>query len=353
MHRDQTGLFLILILILLVFSPVMPAADSGPVLRLLSWAEYIDPGLVKEFEQQQGVNIEIHYFESEDDRDHLLADRDGRGYDVLLLDDLHLYRHAHRGWIAALELADIPNIKYIDPQRLPYDDAGLLYGVPYFWGTAGIAYRKDLVTEPPHSWRELLEPAPELRGRIAMIRSARSLISIALKAQGYSLNTSDTQLLEQAGALLLRQKPYVKTYTYVTSSQNSLLLSGAIWISYLFNGDALMLRGYSDNIAFVMPEEGSEIWVDYLAIASSSAQPERAAAFINYLNQPDIAARNAAYVNYATPNKAAEALMPEDYLNNPVIYPGPGNLKRSELMRDLPARSEKRINEIGVQVLTD
>ena len=341
----------------LLFIITLPTFANGqtnrPELRILSWAEYVDPDIVTEFEQTFNAKVTIHFFESEDDRDQLLAEQDGRGYDIFLLNDLHLGRHARRGWINPLETNRIPNLEHIDPRWLQRDSKGQIYGIPYFWGTAGIAYRKDLVTTAPHSWCELLKPEASLHGKIAMIKSNRSLLAVALKALGQSLNTADLALLDQAEELLLAQKPFVGTYTYVTSSEESPLVTGAMWAAYLFNGDALALAKYEPNIVYLTPPEGSELWIDYLAIAHYAEQPELAAAFINFLNAPHIAARNAQYVYYATPNRAAAQLLPAEFLNNPIIYPKEAILSRSESMRDLPPRTEKRVNEIAVRVLAD
>ena len=347
----------LLSLVLLAIAATLPGFALGqtnpPELRILNWAEYIDPEIVTEFEQTFEAKVTIHFFESEDDRDQLLAERDGHGYDIFMLNDLHLDRHVRRGWINPLEAERIPNLEHIDPRWLRPDSNGRIYGVPYFWGTAGIAYREDLVTAPPRSWRELLKPADSLNGKIAMIRSNRSLLAVALKALDQSLNSADRALLEQAGELLLAQKPYVGTYTYVTISKDSPLVTGDIWVAYAFNGDALALTEYQPNIVYLTPPEGSELWIDYLAIARHAEQPELATAFINFLNEPKIAARNAQYVHYATANQAAEKILPPEFLNNPIIYPNEAILSRSELMRDLPPRTEKRVNEIALRVLAD
>ena len=342
------------LLALAITYPVFSLGQPVPTeLKILNWAEYIDPDIVTEFERAFQAKVTTHYFESEDDRDQLLAERDGHDYDILMLNDLHLDRHARRGWISPIEADRIPNIEHIDPRWLRRDSDGRLYGVPYFWGTAGIAYREDLVTAPPRTWHELLEPTDSLRGKIAMIRSSRSLLAVALKSLGQSLNSADHAALEHAEALLLAQKSYVGTYTYVGASEDSPLVTGKIWAAFLFNGDALALAKYQSKIVYLTPPEGSELWIDYLAIARHAEQPELALAFINFLNDPQIAARNAQYVYYATPNRAAAQLLPLEFINNPIIYPNEAILSHSELMQDLPPRTEKRVNEIALRVLAD
>ena len=168
----------------------------------------------------------------------------------------------------------------------------------------------------------------------------------ALKALGYSLNSNDRKKLAEAEELLRQQKPYVHSYSYVSLTEESALVSGEVWATVIYSGDALLLREQNENITYVLPEEGGNIWVDYLTVTQSSGNKELAMKFINFLNEPQIAARIAEFVYYATPNKAAEQYLPDEYFADPVIYPSQAELDRSEFHAPLAPRAQKYTNEM-------
>jgi spermidine/putrescine transport system substrate-binding protein len=239
----------------------------------------------------------------------------------------------------------------VDPRRRSAFDGAEKYAAPYFWGTLGIGYRRDLAGGPIQSWGDLMAPGESLQGRILMIDSARDLLSAALKSLGASLNSTDPDLLSQARQRLLAQRRHVRSYSYVSLDDNSALVSGDAVASMLFNGDARMLQQYNPDIDFVLPEEGGAIWIDYLTIAQRSGNQKLAAEFIDFLNRPRVAARNALYVHYATPNKAAEAQLPKTFLQDPVVYPDADSLVKSEYYSRLPPRVERLYNEIFTAVV--
>ncbi|MDO6443383.1 spermidine/putrescine ABC transporter substrate-binding protein [Marinobacter sp. 2_MG-2023] len=327
-------------LILIVLSLPLQAAEPRE-LALLSWQGYMDPEIVEEFRQRTGISVKQTYFESDAARDEVLLETGGRGYDIALINGASIRILAKRGWLEPINETDIPNLKHVDPHWRALHDKAETYSVPYFWGTLGIAYRKDLVPFAVSSWMDLLRPEKEIQGRVAMISDARDLITVALKALGYSINSTDAKELAAAEALLQAQAPAVKTYKYVSRGKNSALVNGQVVMSMIYNGGALEVQEYHDEIAFVLPKEGSSIWVDYLSVLSASANKAAAKQFINFLNEPEIAAQLAQFVCFATPNLAAEALLPEDFRNDPVIYPSEEALENSETYRRLPARTEK------------
>lgn len=328
--------------LLLILSGLPLQAKEPVELVFLNWSDYMDPEILEEFEQRTGIVVKQAYFETDAHRDELLLATSGRGYDVALVDGTTIRILAKRGWLEPLDEADMPNLKHIDPRWREVHEEAEVYSVPYFWGTLGIAYRRDLVPFAVASWMDLLQPAKELHGRIAMINDPRDLIGVALKALGYSLNSTDVQELKEAGALLQAQSPAVGTYRYVSRDKHSALLSGQVAMSMMYNGDALMVQEHDDRIAFVLPEEGGNIWIDYLSVLSTSANKTAARRFINFLNEPEIAARLARFVYLATPNQAAEDLLPADFRSDPAIYPDAQTLVESETYHRLPVRAQKR-----------
>jgi spermidine/putrescine transport system substrate-binding protein len=341
----MTRLFVAVTLLLsLLAAASSTSADAGQrELVFLNWSDYMDPALVEEFEKIHGVKVKQVYFETDDARTDMLLNTQGAGYDLIVCNDTALNAYVKSGWLDPVSLADIPNLKHIDSQwQAKGEIAG--YGVPYFWGTVGIGYRKDLVREPVTSWRALFQPAAALRGRIAMINDVRDTIGMALKTLGHSINNNDPKVLAQVERLLVAQRPFVKTYSYLSLGEDSALLTGQVWMAMMYNGDALKLREHNPNIAYVVPAEGSNLWVDYLAVLRNAPNKALARLFIDFLNEPRNAARLAQYTHYATPNLPAEKLLPAAMLADPVVYPPQALLQRSEMHALSSPRATSRRN---------
>ena len=198
---------------------------------------------------------------------------------------------------------------------------------------------------------DLFRPAEALHGKIGMIGDASDMVGAALKALGYSLNSTNKNELKAAEKLLLEQTPQVKTYKYISLDEKSALVTGQIVMSMMYNGDALMLQEHNENIAYVLPEEGSNIWVDYLCVLRESSNQVAAKQFINFINEPQIAAQLAQHVYYATPNRAAEALLPAEFKSDPVIYPSGPALEKSEPYKRISPRAEKRRSAIFSRIV--
>lgn len=325
-------------------------AENGELV-FLTWSEYMEPELLEEFEEKFHVRVRQVFFEADDDRDDLMAERDGRGYDLVLINGIQVEPYVRRGWLAPLTTADIPNLRHIDPRWREAYAHTADYAVPYAWGTVGVAYRRDLVPEPVTSWMQFFRPPESSRGRIAMVKNARDCIGSALKALGYSSNSTDSRELEAAERLLLEQKPYVKSYTYISLSEKSGLVTGDLVAAIAYNGDGLMLKEHEPKIEFLVPHEGGTLWVDYVVVTQASQKKKLAMEFVNFLSEPKNAARTAEFLYYATPNTEAEKLLPKEFLSDPIIYPPKEVLAKSEFEGKLPPRVMKKRNTIFARVL--
>lgn len=343
--------FVLASLVLLVFTSAL--AQAQKTLKIYTWADYLDPEIITEFEQKFNVEVVFNYFESDQLRDEELAAVAGRGYDLIMINSIQVERYSKRGWLDPIDWNAVPNAKHIDPRWSNAFAEVDTYGVPYFWGTMGIAYRKDLIPNGFDSWLDLFNPQEVLRDKIVMINDARELTAMALKASGHSANSSNGSHLKEARQLLLKQKPYVQQYSYPKLSEGSALLTSDVWVSTMYSGDAIALQGYDENIAFSLPKEGGLIWVDYLTVASSSNEKRLAHEFLNFLNEPKIASRSAEWVYYASPNLAAAQLMSEAYMSNTIINPSAAALGKSEFIQSLPPRSRKKVNSIGAELFRD
>ncbi len=320
-------------------------------LVVLNWSEYLDPAVIAEFETKFNATVSEVYFESDQVRDKLMVQADGKGYDLVLVNGVAMQTYRQQGWLAPLDASAIPNLRHVDRRWVTAFDAAVGFGVPYFWGTLGLAYRSDLVSEPITSWKQLFTPAENLRGRVVMIKYGRDLVGAALMALGQSPNTSDPAHLADAEALLLASTPNVHSYSYVALTEESALVKGDIWATMMYSGDALVLQEFDENIVYVAPEEGAMLWVDYWAVLKSSSNKDLAMSFMNFINDPVIAARLAEYVYYPSPNRAAEKHLSEDFLSDDQIYPNAETLAQSTFYEEIPPHTSRRFAAIMANVV--
>jgi len=348
----KTGIISLLLFLAMSISLVKPVdALEKQTLVFLNWSEYLNPDLVKAFESQFNAIIKEIFFETNEMRDEKLTLTMGKGYDLVLVSGISVEKYARMKWISPLDFTKIPNIRHIVPRwRNAFPDTGK-YAVPYTWGTLGIAYRKDIVKEKINSWKQLFQPEESLKGKIMMIKDSNETISMALKALGYSVNSTNQEEFDQAEQLLLAQKPFVKKYSSLLLTKNSGLVTGAYHMAMAYNGDALALQSHDKNIEFAVPKEGTNIWVDYLAVMQSSNKKDLAHSFINFINKPENAAKSASFIYYATPNKSAEKFLDPEFLKNPVIYPDKDILSKSEFYKAMPAQVKKKRNSIFSKLL--
>ncbi len=317
------------------------------MLSILNWEAYLDPEVIAQFEKDHNVKVQQTYFVSDEDRDSKLLATRGNAFDLILVSDARIDEYVKLGWITALDKEKLTNLRHIDPQWAKLFPETASYAVPYFWGTLGIVYRSDLVSTPITSWKQLFVPVGELRNRIVMMEDAREIVCMGLKALGYSVNSEDQQAYQKVEKLLLEQKPYVKSYAYVSIDEDSPLVSGEIVAAMAYNGDALAVADYHDKIRYVLPSEGSNFWVDYFAVATKARQPELAYKFLDFINEPRIAAQQAESLYFATPNKSAEKYLSAEFLANSTIYPSSASLKNSEVYQRLSPWITLQRNIIG------
>lgn len=320
-------------------------AQEPRELVLVNWSEYMDPALVTKFEETHNARLKMIYFDDEDTRDQLMVESDGKGYDLVVLAGRNFANYRARGWLAPLDETNTPNLKHIEPRwRTIFPDAEG-HAAPYLWGTLGIAYRADLLPDGLHSLKQIFQPGEALRHKISMSGDAGDTIGMALKSLGYSLNSAESRALDQVEDLLLKLKPYVRAQTYVVS-ENSALVSGEVVAGLMYNGDALTLAEKNPNIRYVVPDEGTNLWVDYMAVLEGANDKDLARSFVNFLNEPANAAQLAQTLHYATPNAAAKKLLPAEVLADNRIYPSEDVLAKSEIFEVLPPRVEKRRSAI-------
>ncbi len=321
-------------------------------LTLYTWTDYIDPAVVTRFEQATGSQLDLQTFEEADEREEVLAATNARGFDLVCISENYLTQAGLQDWMEPLDRDRLPNLRHLHYPMNAAIPLAPRYAVPYFWGTFGIAYRKDLIPEVPRSWKDLFDLTPKYSGKVAMYPTVRMLAGMALLAAGADFNSQRDEDIEAAGAILLRQAHHVWGYRGADLSENSLLASGKVVMQSLFNGDALFLRRYQPNIEFVYPAEGSNVFVDYFVIPRNAEHKALAYQFLDFINQPAVALQNALYVKFATPNDAARQLAPADYRQDSVIFPSPDVIDRGHIILPLPPAVLRQYTDIVMRATT-
>ncbi|WP_017306054.1 ABC transporter substrate-binding protein [Spirulina subsalsa] len=337
-------LILVLLFIIGVTFPVACAASrpggsdgqlsrASNVLNVYNWSTYIDPEVIREFEQRFDVRVQ---YDTYDSNDTLLAkiQPGNPGYDIVVPTDDYVESMANQGLLEELNHENIPNLENVDPRFLdnPFDP-GNKYSVPYQWGTFGIGYNIQATGGEIKSLREIFDD--KYRGRVALMEDSRAMLGSVLIMLGYSPNTTNRQELEEARDFLIEHRSIVATFAPDTGQD--LLDQGEVDIALEWSGDVFQVMEENENIRYVIPKEGAIIWTDNLAIPKDAPHKKLAETFINFILEPEIGAAISNYVKFGTPNKAAieQGLIDEADLANPGIYPPEETLDRLEYARDL------------------
>ncbi len=323
-------------------------------LVILTWPAYLVETLTDRFEQETGTKIKQVFYESEEDRDKLMVETQGEGYDIIVVSRALIPNYIKAGWIAPLDASLLPNLEHIDPQILnEQPEWKTLAVVPYFEGTNGIAYRQDLVSEPITSWKQLFQPPADVKGKLLMMNDTIDVVISAIQTLGISIEDSDTpDALKQIETLLKTQKSFVAKYGYISlEAEQSLLAKGEISVAYAYNGDGLVLQEFHPEIRFAIPEEGCIFFRDYTIVSAKSKQQQRAHQFLNFLNDPKNAAENAQGVYYATANAGATTYLDPEFLSDTTIYPPPEVRSKCIVLPQLPPRTFKKWNQLVERVL--
>ena len=290
---------------------------NGEKLVVYNWGEYIDPEVLTMFEEETGIDIVYEEFETNE----ILYPKISSGaiaYDVICPSDYMIQRMIENDLLSEINFDNIPNLKNIGKQYLEQSrqfDPENKYSVPYCWGTVGILYNKMMVDEPVDSWSILWDP--KYKDNILMQDSVRDAFGVTLKYLGYSLNSIDLDELTEAKNLLIEQKPLVQAY--VIDQVRDKMIGNEAALGVIYSGEAIYTQKENPNLEYVIPKEGSNIWIDSWVIPKNAEHKENAEKFINFLYRPDIALMNFEYITYSTPNEAARELIEDESIRNSEI----------------------------------
>lgn len=305
------------------------AINNKPVLRVFNSGEYMDSNLIEKFEKENDCDVVYETFDSNESMYTKL--QSGSVYDVLVPSDYMIERLIKEDYLQPVDWSKITNKDKIVPKLLNNNfDKGSKYAVPYYWGTVGIVYNKKTVSKEDlqEGWNILRNK--KYSGKIYMYDSERDSFMIAMKALGYSINTTNKGELQQAYEWLVEQNKTMKP-VYVGDDVIDNMISGNKDMAVVYSGDGAYIISENSHMGFVVPKQGSNNWIDGMVITKSCKNTELAHKFINFFLQKDVAIQNTAYIGYDSAVKSVyEYYRDEEYAGNPGCAPDTSNPKSEE-----------------------
>ena len=303
------------------------------ILSVYNWSTYIDPEAVAQFEKEFGVEVKYDTYENSED---LYAKLQGGnpGYDVIFPSDYMVEIMIAEDMLETLNPDNIPNTQNVDPTFLdPPDAPGNQYSLPYQWGTMGIGYNIKATGGEIDSWSALFDPKYE--GRVALLDDVRATLGVALLSLGYELNTTNPDEIAEAKDFLIENGDAIAAFAPDTGQ--ILLSQGEVDLTVEWSGDIFQVMEENPDLLYVIPKEGTMVWVDAMAIPKDAPHQQLAEKFINFILEPEVGAKVSNFIQFATPNKAAvdKGLINAEDLQDPGIYPTAETFARLQYLVDV------------------
>ena len=326
------------------------AASSGEngKLYVYNWGEYIDEDVIKEFEEETGIKVIYDMFETNEIMYAKLA-QDPSAYDVICPSDYMIAKLIEKDMLQELNFDHIPNAVNIGSQYYETSrdfDPENKYSVPYCWGTVGILYNKTMVDEEVTSWNILWDE--KYKNQILMQDSVRDAYMVALIKNGFAMNTKDPEEIRIATDDLIAQKPLVQAY--VVDQVRDKMIGEEAALGVIYSGEAIYTSRENPDLEYVVPDEGTNVWIDSWVITKESKNVENAEKWIDFMCRSDIALKNFEYITYSTPNTLAqENIEDEDIKNSKVAFPDLSKMK-VEAYKYLGEDGDRLYNDAWMEV---
>lgn len=313
-------------------------------LTIFSQGDYIDPEVLSLFTKETGIKVKCE--EAITPEEMYTKYKSGAiNYDLICSCDYMIQKLIGENSLQKINMEELENSKNIGKDYFELAsnfDPNNEYAVPYFWGTLGILYNTKMVEEPIDSWDALF--SGKYAGQIIMQNSMRDIYMTALKYLGYSINTTNKDELREAQELLLKQKSDVQAYL-VDEARDELVAENAA-LAVVYSGEAYLGNQYNENLNYVIPKEGSNVWLDVWCITKECKNTDAAKKFLDFLCREDIAAKNFEYIYYSTPNTAVIDGLSEEDKNNSILVPDFNSIKNCEVCTQLDSDTTSFLNDL-------
>ncbi len=309
------------------------AAAETQEVYVYNWSEYMPESVLEQFTAETGIQVRYTTYDSNEAMYAKVKVLDGKGYDIVVPSTYYISKMRREGLLAPIDHTKLPHYTNLDPKLLdkPYDP-GNQYSIPYLWGTTGIGVDARVVDPSTvTAWADLWRP--ELAGKLLLTNDMREVFHIGLRLKGFSGNSSKPEEIEAAYQALTELVPGVKVFN--SDSPKMPYLAREVAAGMIWNGEAYQAQQEGADIRYIYPKEGVIIWADSLAIPKNAPNIDNAHRFIDFLLRPEIAKAISEEVGYATPNRAAVALLDEAVRNDRTVYPQEADLANGEFQLDV------------------
>ncbi len=326
-----------LILALVLAWTLMPFAAGAlaeTTLTVYNWYDYIDESVLEDFENETGIKVDYVMFTTVEEM-YVKMTTGGGKYDIIVPSDYIIERLIKDDMLAPMDFDKMPNAKnnlLANMWNADYD-LGNQYSVPYMWGTVGILYNTEYVDGEITSWASIFDP--QYQRDVFMLDSIRDTMGVTLKYLGYNLNERSEEALAQVRDLLIKQKTDGIVQGYLVDEVKDKMVGGEAAMAVMWSGDAMYAIEDNDSLVYVVPEEGSNVWIDALCIPKDSQNYEAALKFIDFLCREDIAQRNYDYIHYCSPIQQVVDNLDEEEAANPAVNPSPEIIERCDFFHDI------------------
>lgn len=301
------------------------------VLNIYNWDGLLAPNTVSDFEKSNNVKVTYDLYASNEE---LLAklQAGAKGYDIIFPSDYMIGIMIKQGMLEKIDFANIPNYKNISPKfkDLPFDPKNE-YSIPFEYSAVGIAVDTSKVKNFTKSWGMLFDE--KYKGHISMLDDIRYGMVPALKYLGYTINTTNETELNNAKALMIKQKKLVRAYS--SDTYRDMLKSGEVWIAEGYTGDVYQVMRENPNIIYFIPEEGSALAVESMCIPKDAPHKYTAECFINYILTPKVHGTITNSSLYANPNDSAKAFIDSKIVNDKAIFIDNAIIDKSQYIQDV------------------
>ncbi len=322
-------------------------------INVYNFGEYIEPDTYKNFEKEYNIKVNYSTYDTCESLYSVLK-TGGADYDVIITSDYMISRLISEDMLQEIDLGNVPNFGLIgaDYKNLEYDPDGK-FSVPYMWGTVGIIYNTSLIDDEITSWSSLFDV--KYKDQVLMFESTRDAFMIPLSYLGYSLNTTSKDEITEAYELLKQQKQDGIVQGYFQDQMYDKLEAGEAAIGVYYAGDYLGMLENNPDLKFVVPQEGSNFFVDAMCIPATSKKTASAEKFIDYMCSTDVAIMNMDTTGYASPNTEACEEYAEDLddYEHSIMFPGEDVLSRCEVYTNLPQETLNLYSELWTKLKSE
>lgn len=303
-------------------------------LYIYTWSQYTDEDLLKSFTSQTGIQVVADVFDSNETMLAKLQAGGGANYSVIYPSDYMVRRMLELSLLRELDRTQLKGLDNLSPRfQNPEYDADNRHSVPMSWGTTGFVYNSEKLADAPGDWDYLWVQQKELSKRMTLLNDVREVMGGTLRMLGYSYNSKDESQIKQAYEKLQALKPSLAAFE--TDAWRNQILAGDLLLAMCYSADSIQVNKENPSLKYVIPQSGSSLWTDTMAIPKNAPNLDAAYAWINFMLQPDIAAQICQRLSIAIPNQAAVEKLPPEVANNANLFPPESILQKCDRISPL------------------